>query len=49
MDGKYLASGGNDNLVNVWDSETGIGQTEAPPLFTFSEHQAAVKVSYFVL
>ena len=44
LDGKYLASGGNDNLVNVWLSDTGIGQTEAQPLYTFSEHQAAVKV-----
>ncbi|XP_054707821.1 cell division cycle protein 20 homolog [Uloborus diversus] len=43
LDGRYLASGGNDNLVNVWQSEIGLGQTEAAPLHTFNEHQAAVK------
>lgn len=42
-DGKFLASGGNDNLANIWLSETGINQADAQPLYTFSEHQAAVK------
>lgn len=45
LDGRHLASGGNDNLVNIWLSDAGIGQTEAQPLHTFSQHQAAVKVS----
>lgn len=45
LDGKYLASGGNDNLVNVWLSEAGIAQGDSQALYTFSEHQAAVKVS----
>ena len=40
-DGQYLASGGNDNTVNVWDSTLGM---EVAPLHTFTEHQAAVKV-----
>ena len=37
-DGKYLASGGNDNVVNIWD----YGSTSA--LFNITQHQAAVKV-----
>ena len=36
-DGKYLASGGNDNVVNVWDGE---GKMHCNPL---TEHVAAVK------
>jgi cell division cycle protein 20 (cofactor of APC complex) len=36
-DGTQLASGGNDNMVNIWD----IGQTT--PRFTFNQHKAAVK------
>ncbi|CAL1293023.1 unnamed protein product, partial [Larinioides sclopetarius] len=43
LDGRHLASGGNDNLVNVWTADAGIGQAEAQPLHTFNEHQAAVK------
>ncbi|GFO48897.1 cell division cycle protein 20 homolog [Plakobranchus ocellatus] len=38
-DGRHLASGGNDNLVNVWGNQIGPQQ----PLYTFSDHQAAVK------
>lgn len=42
-DGKYLASGGNDNLLNVWSSQ--ISQsTAAQPIHSFSQHLAAVKV-----
>lgn len=36
-DGTQLASGGNDNLVNIWN------MSEASPKFTFSDHVAAVK------
>lgn len=36
-DGQQLASGGNDNLVNIWDSRTSI------PLFSKTAHNAAVK------
>nr|XP_042895258.1 cell division cycle protein 20 homolog [Parasteatoda tepidariorum] len=43
LDGRYLASGGNDNLVNIWSADAGVGQTDAQPLHTFNEHQAAVK------
>lgn len=38
-DNQYLASGGNDNKLLVWDPS----QTKAGPLIKFSEHQAAVK------
>ncbi|GIY65471.1 cell division cycle protein 20 homolog [Caerostris extrusa] len=41
LDGRYLASGGNDNLVNIWTAD--VGQNEIQPLHTFTEHQAAVK------
>ena len=45
-DGKYLASGGNDNLLNIWDSASNQpSNTESGALYTFSQHQAAVKVS----
>lgn len=37
-DGKYLASGGNDNVVNVYTGR------ETKPLYTFTDHQSAVKV-----
>nr|CAB3229173.1 cell division cycle protein 20 homolog [Phallusia mammillata] len=36
-DGKYLASGGNDNVVNVYSGR------ETKPLYTFTDHQSAVK------
>lgn len=41
-DGKYLASGGNDNVLNIWQSLEG---SRAPdqPLFTMNQHNAAVK------
>ena len=40
--GRLLASGGNDNLVNVWDS---YGKDSwSAPLYTFKDHTAAVKV-----
>jgi cell division cycle protein 20 (cofactor of APC complex) len=37
-DGSMLASGGNDNILNIWDS---VHNTEAR--FTLDQHQAAVK------
>jgi len=37
LDGTQLASGGNDNLLNVWQMDT-VGSK-----FTFTDHQAAVK------
>ena len=36
-DGAQLASGGNDNIVNIWDARTTV------PKFTKSNHKAAVK------
>ncbi|XP_076440566.1 cell division cycle protein 20 homolog [Babylonia areolata] len=41
-DGKYLASGANDNLLCVWPAQTSVGAS-CQPLYTFSQHQAAVK------
>lgn len=41
-DGRYLASGANDNLVAIWDS-TVTSSSEPQPLFTLREHNAAVK------
>ena len=39
-DGEVLASGGNDNLVNIWSPNAG---GEIAPTFTLTEHQAAVR------
>ncbi|KAJ8030813.1 Cell division cycle protein 20-like [Holothuria leucospilota] len=39
-DGSYLASGGNDNVLNVWDASTSTGMA---PLHSLTHHQAAVK------
>ncbi len=35
-----LASGGNDNMVNIWDARS------SQPKITKSNHQAAVKVCF---
>ena len=43
-DGKYLASGGNDNLLNIYPSQVGQSYPSVEPLYTFNEHIAAVKV-----
>jgi cell division cycle protein 20 (cofactor of APC complex) len=37
LDGKQLASGGNDNILNIWQQDQDV------PRFSFEEHQAAVK------
>ncbi|XP_055687834.1 cell division cycle protein 20 homolog [Lutzomyia longipalpis] len=42
-DGRHLASGGNDNLVNVWPVVAGSHHSADQPLYTFSEHHAAVR------
>lgn len=42
-DGKYLASGGNDNVLNIWSAVPENHYTGPAPLYTFTSHQAAVK------
>ncbi|NXE04247.1 CDC20 protein, partial [Lophotis ruficrista] len=42
LDGRYLASGGNDNLVNVWPCTQG-DSGDFAPVQTFTQHQGAVK------
>lgn len=43
-DFRYLASGGNDNLVNIWTgSAAGSTDLATDPLHTFNQHQAAVR------
>ena len=41
-DGRYLASGANDNLVCIWDA-TMNSSNDPKPLFVLREHNAAVK------
>jgi len=45
--GNYLASGGNDNMLHIWDAQK-IDQQSPTPLFTFDQHTAAVKVSFLL-
>jgi cell division cycle 20, cofactor of APC complex len=40
---KYLACGGNDNIVKIWRSVTGGTGTQNTALHTFIEYQAAVR------
>eukprot|EP01132_Coremiostelium_polycephalum_P002092 gene2092-2579_t len=40
-DGQQLASGGNDNIVNIWDVNNDAGFET--PLHTFEQHTAAVR------
>ncbi|KAK2569872.1 Cell division cycle protein 20-like protein [Acropora cervicornis] len=42
-DGKFLASGGNDNLLLVWDASINTISNSNTPLHTLNQHQAAVK------
>ncbi|XP_023018286.2 cell division cycle 20 protein fzy [Leptinotarsa decemlineata] len=42
-DGKYLASGGNDNVLNIWQAVNGGYHSNTTPLHSFTSHQAAVK------
>ena len=42
-DAKYLASGGNDNLVNIWGAESGGVSLCETPIHVLNEHQAAVR------
>lgn len=42
-DYKYLASGGNDNLVNIWSGYGASGQLSNATVHVFNQHQAAVR------
>lgn len=42
-EGTMLASGGNDNLLCLWDNSVSAGARVATPKFTLTAHQAAVK------
>lgn len=42
-DGKYLASGGNDNMLNIWPVVSGQNHSQTQPLYSMNQHQAAVK------
>ena len=44
QDGSTLASGGNDNLVCIWNNKT-----LSQPVHILNAHQSAVKVSLLVL
>lgn len=47
-DGRYLASGANDNLVCVWPRvQEGGASNSSQPVRCWSEHQGAVKVRCF--
>jgi WD40 repeat protein len=43
-DGLTLASGGNDNLLNLWDARN-VAPEISEPMHRLTQHQAAVKVS----
>ncbi|CAG2104195.1 unnamed protein product [Medioppia subpectinata] len=41
--GQYLASGGNDNTIQIWNNSVTTNADNCKPIHTFTEHQAAVK------
>ena len=43
-DCRLLASGGNDNVVNIWSVVPDKFHSQSTPMHTFTDHQAAVKV-----
>ncbi|KAL1131966.1 hypothetical protein AAG570_011577 [Ranatra chinensis] len=43
LDGRYLASGGNDNVLNIWPLVQGDSYSQSQALYSFNAHQAAVK------
>ena len=47
-DGRHLASGGNDNVLCVWDAALA-DHNVGNPLLSLSQHQAAVKVQLSIL
>lgn len=42
-DGKYLASGGNDNMLQIWPTISVQSHTNTQPIYSLNQHQAAVK------
>ena len=42
-DGRHLASGGNDNILNIWEAAGGGCHGSGVPQHRLSQHQAAVK------
>ncbi|GAB6028900.1 hypothetical protein CHUAL_004699 [Chamberlinius hualienensis] len=40
---RYLASGGNDNLIHVWPAVSSERYAESKPIYTFNQHTSAVK------
>ena len=42
--GQYLASGANDNTIQIWPNNASLSADSNKPIHTFTEHQAAVKV-----
>ncbi|KAJ7525914.1 hypothetical protein O6H91_17G074000 [Diphasiastrum complanatum] len=41
--GQQLASGGNDNILHIWDAAAAVSGCNSPYLHRLDEHQAAVK------
>lgn len=49
-DGRYLASGGNDNLLNIWSQNPGTMFTQPQPLhsFRYASHFGPQLLHYFI-